>query len=193
MKIALLGPPHSGKSVLRERLKRAILKLDSGVYPYVLTVNPDGEGSWFQESYERDQEQALLHRTAAKRPWTRERAEQFAEWARNASTPLTLLDMGGVIDDYTRLICGEATHAILLVPREADFPAWRGLCQQCSLVVLAELVSAYEKTEDAIYESAAVFRGEVHRLQRGELDSHRVAVDGLADFVLKRLGGGAKD
>ena len=192
MRIALLGPPHSGKSVLRERLKRAIRKLDSRVYPYVITTNPDGEGAWFQESYEKDQEQAMMHRSAAKRPWTRERAQQFAGWARNASTPLTLLDMGGVIDDYTRLICAEGTHAILLAPRETDFPAWRELCRECSLVILAEVISEYEKDEDAIYERATVFRGEVHRLERGELESRRVAVEALAGFVLDRMKGGEK-
>jgi hypothetical protein len=40
LKIALCGPPQSGKSVLRERLKAELSRLTPTVYPYVLTTNP---------------------------------------------------------------------------------------------------------------------------------------------------------
>ena len=70
MKIALCGPPHSGKSVLRERLNRAIRALAPDVYPYVLTTNPDSEGSWFQETYQRDSELANHLKAATKQKWT---------------------------------------------------------------------------------------------------------------------------
>ena len=87
MKIALCGPPHSGKSVLRERLKEALFAQAPGLYPYVLTANPDGEGSWFQAAYQRDPAEALALKGVAKRKWTPEYADLFAGWVRNATAP----------------------------------------------------------------------------------------------------------
>jgi len=76
MKIALCGPPHSGKSVLRERLKAEIRRISPNVYPLFITANPDGEGSWFQETYQIDPELAREFKVSARRSpsgWSGER------------------------------------------------------------------------------------------------------------------------
>jgi len=122
MKIALCGPPHSGKSILRHRLKQALRQQNSDLYPYILSANPDGEGSWFQEAYRNDPNTATIHKKEAKQKWTPEHASLYASWVRNTTSPLTLIDLGGVIDDKNRQICALATHAILLAPEDADFP-----------------------------------------------------------------------
>jgi CRISPR-associated protein Csx3 len=49
VKVVLCGPPHSGKSCLREGLKQAIRQIPNAPYPYVLTACPDGEGAWYFE------------------------------------------------------------------------------------------------------------------------------------------------
>lgn len=187
MKIALCGPPQSGKSVLRERLKRAIRTLAPDVYPYVLTTNPDGEGSWFQETYQRDPELANQLKAAAKQKWTPARAELYASWVRNTTVPLTFLDLGGIPDDYNRQICSAATHAILLAPTEDQWVLWREFCASCGLVILAELISRLDDLEDSILDAGDPFRATIHRLKRGDLETERPAVEALASYILNKV------
>jgi CRISPR-associated protein Csx3 len=187
VKIALCGPPQSGKSVLRERLKRAIRALAPDVYPYVLTTNPDGEGSWFQETYHHDPELANQLKAAAKQKWTPARAELYASWVRNTTVPLTFLDLGGIADDYNRQICRAATHAILLAPTEEQWVRWREFGAGCGLVILAELISGHDEVEDSIQCAGDPFRAAIHRLERGDLETPRPAVEALADYILNKV------
>jgi len=72
-KIVLAGPPHSGKSCLRQGLKDFIKQISNGeVYPYVLTACPDGEGAWFQESMNNDPTLAAKLKTEYKSKFTTE-------------------------------------------------------------------------------------------------------------------------
>jgi len=191
LKIAIGGPPHSGKSVLRQRLKDAIAATGAGIYPYVLSTNPDGEGAWFQEAYHNDPEAAAQYKREAKRKWTEEHAGMYAGWVANSSVPLTFVDLGGIIDDKNRQICGAATHAILLAPDEAALAPWRGFCEECNLVVMAELISDYHAVEDRLPPPASPsplpFRATIHRLERGEIHTPRPAVDELARVILRLL------
>lgn len=186
MKIALCGPPHAGKSVLRQRLKTAIESRRPDGPPFVLSANPDGEGSWFQKAYENDPELALAAKREAKQRWTPGHADLYASWVRNTTSPLVLIDLGGVVDDFNRQICALATHAVLLAPREEDFSVWREFAGECGLVVLAELVSDYGGVEDRV-DWGEPFRARVHRLERGELETPRPAVEALAEYILTRL------
>jgi len=187
MKIALGGPPKSGKSVLRQRLKMAIQRLDPNVHPYVLTTNPDGEGAWFQETYRHDPEAAARLKQSAKQAWSAEHADLYASWVRNAAAPLVLIDLGGKIDDKNLRICALATHAILIAPSDAAFPAWREFCSACQLTLLAELLSDLTAPDDRIDSAGVPFRAVIHHLERGDIDTPRPAVDALARLILDLL------
>jgi CRISPR-associated protein Csx3 len=80
LKIVLCGPPHSGKSCLREGLKQAIVNIDNVPYPYVITACPDGEGSYFSEAAKRDPELARRLKQEYKAKFTMEFAEKAAGW-----------------------------------------------------------------------------------------------------------------
>lgn len=188
MKIALAGPPHAGKSVLRQRLKMALHLLAPEIHPYVLSTNPDGEGAWFQEAYQQDPAAALALKKQAKQAWTPQHADLYASWVRNTSAPLTFIDLGGVIDDKNRQICALATHAILLAPEAEGWAPWRAFSASCGLGILAELISDYQGSADAIYGEGQPFRASVHRLERGDLVSPRPAVEALARHILDLLG-----
>ena len=103
MKVVLAGPPHSGKSCLREGLKQVILTLrrnNSDIpYPYMITACPDGEGAWFQETMEKYPEVAKAYKNAYKGKFTPEFVQLVANHVRNCEEPLTLIDIGGLIDD----------------------------------------------------------------------------------------------
>lgn len=189
MKIALGGPLRSGKSVLRQRLKAALQTLAPDLHPYVLSANPDGEGAWFQEAYQQDPGGAMLSKRNAKQRWSAEHADLYASWVRNITEPLTLIDLGGIVDDKNRQICALATHAILLAPRWEDLAPWQEFCAECGLTVLAELRSDYSGEADEIEGGEKPFRASVHRLERGELTTARPAVEALARHVLGQLYG----
>lgn len=91
-KIAIGGPPHSGKTVLMGLL-RALLPRDKFV---VVEAAPDGEGitGW---SFEGDPELVKAVRRKGKF------LEEFVNWVcnsvRNSTMPLTLVDLGGMLLD----------------------------------------------------------------------------------------------
>ena len=118
VKIVLAGPPKSGKSCLREGLKQAILTFRQESpevpYPYVITACPDGEGAWFQETMGKYPEIAKACKAAYKGKFTPEFVKLVTDHVHNCEQPLTLVDIGGRIDDYNRDICGSATHIVIL-------------------------------------------------------------------------------
>ena len=186
MKIALCGPPQSGKSVLRERIKSALLALDPSVYPYVITANPDGEGSWFQQAVRTDPEAAQAAKKNAKQKWTDAHADKYASDVRNV-TLLTFIDLGGRVDEKNYRICALATHAILIAPSIEAFAEWRDFANTCGLTVLAELISDYHGTEDVIESNGPPLRASIHHLQRGEIATPRPAIAALAQVILDSL------
>jgi CRISPR-associated protein Csx3 len=181
MKIVLGGPPKSGKSCLRERLKIA-LRYQAGLYAYVLTANPDGEGSWFQETAHADPELARRLKAAHKSRWTDEHVRIYSEWVRDCTHPLTLIDVGGRPDDRNELICAAATHAILVAPMETEFEPWRLFSAKLGLPILAEVLSDYEAAADRVIGVGpdGVLRGVVHHLERGELEGERPMIIAIA-------------
>lgn len=114
VKVVLCGPPHSGKSVLREGLKQAIKRLPEAPYPYVITATPDGEGAWFSETAQHDAELARKLKDDYKSKFTPEFAKVRADWVEKATTQLTIVDVGGKTSDENRMIMAPATHAVIL-------------------------------------------------------------------------------
>ena len=187
MKIALCGPPQSGKSVLRERLKSALLALDPSFYPYVITANPDGEGSWYQQAVHTDPDAAQAAKTLAKQKWTDAHADKYASDVRNVTLPLTFIDLGGRVDEKNHRICALATHAILIAPSIEAFGEWRDFATTCGLTILAELISDYHGAQDVIESSGPPLRASVHHLQRGEIAEPRPTITALAQLILDSL------
>lgn len=189
MKIVLAGAPHTGKSCLREHLKRALAPMAArlGLYPYAIDASPDGEGSWYQEAASHDRLAADQYRSGHKRAFTDAFAYRVAQHVADCSEPLVLIDIGGRIDDKQRRICAGATHIAILHRSDEDLAAWRAFAQGLSLDVVAELRSDFHAAEDAITTTTTTsrpLRGVVHHLERGELDRPHPAVDLLAQAIL---------
>jgi CRISPR-associated protein Csx3 len=182
MKVILGGPPRSGKSVLREALKQAIRALPRAPYPYVITACPDGEGAWYQETVRCDPELAARLKAEYKAKFTWPFAERVAESVRLCELPLTLVDVGGIVDGKNELIARHASHAVLIAARSQDLEIWRDFCRRLNLGVLADLHSDYDAAEDRIegLDANGVLKGSVHHLERGEDASGRPLVRTLA-------------
>lgn len=186
MKIVIAGGPHTGKSCLREHLKRALAPRAAalGLYPYVIDASPDGEGSWYQEAVSRDRRGADHHRSAHKRAFTEAFADRVSQHVSDCSEPLVLIDVGGRITDEQRLICAGATHIVILHRAGKDLATWRAFARELRLVIVAELRSDYHATGDRIHDVGQPLRAMVHHLERGELDEPHPAIDLLAETIL---------
>jgi CRISPR-associated protein Csx3 len=190
MKIVLCGPPRSGKSCLREGLKQAIRRIPGAPYPYVITACPDGEGAWFQETVNRDPEEARQHKTVYKQSlggFTPEFVKRVADSVVNCQLPLTLVDIGGITSVENEQICSTATHAILLAGDLNRLPEWREFCGKLGLRIIAEIHSDYHGIEDTIpcLGKDSIFRGSVHYLERGEPIHERPTVRALAEILVR--------
>ena len=192
MKIVLCGPPHSGKSCLREGLKQAINRIPGALYLYVITGCPDGEGAWFQETALNDPELARELKDAYKAKFTPEFAKRISESVANCTLPLTLIDVGGRISAENRQIMAPATHAIILAGNwedetwDARMNPWREFCEELGLEVVAEVFSDYFGDEDEVVGVAedGILRGSIHHLERGEDNSKRPLVKALAQHLV---------
>ncbi|MEQ1826568.1 MAG: hypothetical protein ABL921_11510 [Pirellula sp.] len=198
MKIVLAGPPRSGKSCLRYALPKAVSQAsDSRQYLFVIKGAPDGEGAWFHETCERDDEEAFALRDAYKYPISPEFTERLEQEVACCDAPLTAIDIGGRVSDENRRICRAATHAILIAgshPVKGHWNdrlrEWRQFCNELSLTVIAELHSDYGAMEDRVdgVGDDGVFRAVVHHLERGEEDlEDRPAVVALAKHILREF------
>lgn len=187
MKIILCGPPHSGKSCLREGLKQAIRAIPGAPYPYVITGVPDGEGSWFQETVNCDPELAKQLKAAYKSKFTPEFVERITNSVKDCQLPLTLVDIGGIPSEENKQICSAATHAVILAG-VSKIPEWREFCAGLGIKVMAEIFSDYHGKEDTIQcvGEDGIFKGSIHYLERGEDISQRPTVVALAHFIIER-------
>lgn len=198
IKVVLAGPPKSGKSCLREGLKQAILafkqKSSDVPYPYVITACPDGEGAWFQETMEKYPEIAKACKVAYKGKFTQEFVKLVADHVDSCEQPLTMIDIGGLIDDYNREICKSATHIVILAGGDSEHDeewnsrteAWREFAKELDLAVVAEIFSNYHGKSDVIKDDLPdnILRGSVHHLERGERIEARPMVQALARRIL---------
>lgn len=188
MKVVLCGPPHSGKSCFREGLKQAIMpayRIGKAPYPYVLTACPDGEGAWYSEAARRDPELAKKLKQDYKAKFTLKFAQEKAKQVENVDLPLTIIDVGGKIDDKNRLIIAPATHAVILAGEMSLIRDWQELCDELNLKVIAVIHSDYAGVEDCIKSEAPVLQGSVHYLERGEDVSSRPMVRALAQLLVR--------
>ena len=186
IKVVLAGPPHSGKSCLREGLKQAISRLQGAPYPYVITACPDGEGAWFSAACQTAPELARRYKAAYKGSFSPEFAATVARWVERCRLPLALVDVGGRISPENKLIMSHATHAVVLAGDMSLAPAWVEFCRdECGLVVVAVLHSDYHGEADRIETLGPPMRGSVHYLERGVDVSRRPVVTALAELITR--------
>lgn len=197
IKVVLCGPPQSGKSCLRDGLKRAILANLGAPYPYVITACPDGEGSWHQEAYENNQPVALDCKRDNKGELTPEFAKKVAQSVQSTNLLINIIDVGGKITLENKTIMKPATHAVILSGNTDQFAEWEEFCQDLGLKLVAKIHSDLYATEDEVYhpenwqlktnellQTAPLLTGKVHCLKRGENVSTRPMIQALAEVLI---------
>ncbi|MDF5710460.1 MAG: CRISPR-associated protein Csx3 [Nostoc sp. S4] len=197
VKVVLCGPPRSGKSCLRDGLKRAILSKLGAPYPYIITACPDGEGSWHQETYENNEELAISAKYINKGDITPEFAKEAAKWVSSANQLINIIDVGGKTSPENQLIMQPASHAVILSGKADKFIEWEEFCQKLGLKVIAKIHSQLDAQQDEVIlpnswqertnkllETAPLLTGSVHGLKRGDNLSTRPMVKILAEVLI---------
>jgi CRISPR-associated protein Csx3 len=199
VKIVLCGPPHSGKSCLREGLKMAIEK-QTGKAPYILTACPDGEGAWYYAAYIDDPARADEIKTNNKSEFNSRFADYAADWVKGLSIP-ALIDCGGKISEENTKILKEATHAIVIAGDrldESDRPIldsyqeqleeWSQYCRGLNLSIIAEIHSDLFANEDRIDRTNdRLLTGVIHNLSHDKDLSSRPMIQSLANLIVSLM------
>lgn len=182
MKIVVCGPPHSGKSVFVQQLRRCLLPF--GVVG-VIEGCPDGEGGWAGAT-----DQGLVGDLRVKGKFT----PQFVDWILQSveKTPMSisLIDVGGIRSSENERIFEVATHFIVLAnpAKVGEMAAWDafGRANGCEPVALLESVLHGESVLQPLGEDG-VIRGVQAGLERGTRVESPV-IDALVARLLTEAG-----
>jgi CRISPR-associated protein Csx3 len=203
VKVVLCGSPHTGKTVLRDGLKKAIREqLDApDDFFYVVSGCPDGDyPAWIADTAINDLELAeKLRKDYKAKKFTPELAQAIARGIKVIENPLLLFDVGGKITpENEEIMCG-ATHAIILAPTGGVCTKlkgfwqkyqWQRFCQKLNLIVVAIIYSDYRGKEDKVYRQTPLFKGSVHYLERGKDVSSRPTIQALARSIVNLINQG---
>lgn len=192
IKVVLAGAPRSGKSCLREGVKEAVRRIPGAPYCYVITANPDGEGAWFQATVNRNALNATQLKVAYKKAlggFSPDFVRTRAEWVRNCTAPLTIVDIGGIPSAENEIICAGATHIVILTRDLSLVEEWRAFAAHLGLGVIAVIHSTWSGAVDVVkgFGPDGVLRGSVHYLERGVDVSSRPMVESLAKLLVQMV------
>jgi CRISPR-associated protein Csx3 len=182
-KVVLCGAPNTGKTVLRDGLKKAVRqqlnKPDD--FFYAISGCPDGDYNWMSETAP---ELAKKLKEEYKAKFTPKFAAQKAQEIKNIKNPLLLFDIGGKITPENELITANATHAVILAKNEGEITEWQEFCQKLNISVIAIINSDYNGKEDRVEANSHILKGSVHHLERGEDVSCRPMIQALAEHII---------
>lgn len=173
MKILVVGPPHSGKSVFLGGLCQNLPRNQR----YLFRACPDGEGTWTYAS-----DDAKQYRR--KGSFTDDIVGWYVNSLRNCNlAPIILVDVGGRCSEENRRIMAECDAAIILSGKIEAIAEWQDFCKTLNLEILAVLHSDYTATSDNTDGDLMV----VHHLERGEDVSSRPAIQKVATIILEKI------
>lgn len=200
IKVAIGGPPHSGKTVLMG-LIRSLLPRDMFM---VIEAAPDGEGitGWSAEA-DADLVKAVRRKG--------EFLPQFVSWVvesvRNSTMPVTLVDLGGMLLDEAgnfsptgvkmtaenERILGKCDYLIVIAnPNYAEVvPNWTGEADRLGVKTLAVLESVLTGT-DEIWSEDFPLRARITRLERENPPTGSLAARAVATRILELAGNGSR-
>jgi CRISPR-associated protein Csx3 len=181
MKTVIAGDPHSGKSVFVTGLKEACKK--AGIYPYIITAAPDGEGSWFQESARNNPDIARKLKEDYKSKFSPEFVQRIHESVKNIQLPNVFIDIGGRISPENYKICEAADSIIIICPTSGAFEKWEKFARDLKLEIVAKIVSNYSGKEDVVVDGSPI-TGSIHHLERGEDITERPMIKAITSKLV---------
>lgn len=179
--IALMGPPHSGKSVLlnamRIRLRQSLLSEIFHREVFILRACPDGEGDFFHDS-PLDEVMTLRYKYQFDDEFVDKMCKQLRSLMEEKR--LILVDCGGRIDKRNQRIWNLCTNAIITSSDPAKIPEWRGAATASNLTMLAEIETVMEEALEVISDNVPL-RVRLGKLERGSPPGQ------LPDILIHRI------
>jgi CRISPR-associated protein Csx3 len=132
--IALCGPPNSGKSVLANALRLALM--DHGLKVYLHRANWDGQGNWTYEMEDKTLIRELVERGKRRLhqlPNADRVLSDYFEYHAQAIEKMrslmdiVLVDLGGVPDPLKSPTIQACSHSIIISSKPEKVPEWQTL------------------------------------------------------------------
>ena len=184
LKVVLCGPPNTGKTCFRKGLEKALGKLPLMPEFLVISGCPDGDGSWFAETAQKNPQLAKELKNKYKASFTPEFAHEKALHIKAIKNPLLIFDVGGKISPENEIIMKQANQAVILAKNENEVQEWQLFCQKINVSVLAIIYSDYDATNDTITVTyPSILQGTIHYLERGVDVSNRPMIQELAKLL----------
>jgi CRISPR-associated protein Csx3 len=171
--IAVVGPPHSGKSVFLSCVFLYLQKKYPSQKFFLQRACPDGEGNWSAES-----DQDLVKKIRKKGNFN----DQFINFTIKSIENLSqqffvvFVDCGGRITKENLEIISVCTHFILLSSNRNATEDWMNFCQDiCDCKAVAVLDSTLDLSKEPYYDSQKKIGRLVH-LDRERVPENTVEV-----------------
>lgn len=178
--VVIAGPPHSGKSVFTQQLRRLLLPL--GVCG-VVEGCPDGEGGWANVT-----DASLVAALRQKGKFTQSFVDGVIKDIEESPMPLVLVDVGGVRSPENERIF-RACNGVIVVAnpaKQGELVAWEEFSQANGCEPIALLDSLL--TGDTVLESVnGVVRGVQTGLERGQVVGGPV-LEAVVNALLEKIG-----
>jgi CRISPR-associated protein Csx3 len=147
--ILIGGPPDSGKSLLSNAIRGAIVHRHPTCRVFLHRANWDGQGNWTYESPDPTMTAGLVQGFDAKLHWHPEATKlvprYFQEQARFVENlrkvrDLVLVDVGGVPQPEKKPVIDACSHSLIISSDPAAIAAWHTLCtpSSCLAVIHSE-------------------------------------------------------
>jgi len=126
MILAVVGPPHSGKTVFLSEVYRYLL-VKREIRFFLQRAAPDGEGIWSAES-----DQELVKQIRHKYEYTDEFVNHIITSINSLSKnfQLVLIDCGGMITEENRQIISNCTHFVIISSNRDAMATWLNFCEE---------------------------------------------------------------
>ncbi len=171
IKLAIIGPPNSGKSVFENSLRTYYDTSDC----YVFRASPDGEGQWFHKNYNQPQAMEYRKKGEYSEDYVEDVSEAIESWD---GGKLLIIDTGGKMTDELAAILKNATHSIILTNDIRGASEWQDFSDKCNVENIAVINSKRnsESEDDQDLE-----------LVKNDIQSH--ANKNVGSFVLGQICG----
>ena len=170
IKIAIVGDPHSGKSVFLGGLKE---NLPRDMY-YLFRACPDGEGSWTWKG----QDTATYRR---KGTFSKEIVSWYCGTLRRALAPVTLVDVGGRRSEENSRILSMCDYCVILSNTRESIGEWSKYMRGLGVPCVYKVWSCYDDCTDRVYNDNY---STVYHLERGEDVSTRSTIKRVAARIM---------
>lgn len=182
MRIAILGKPHRGKTVLFGALKHLLPRQET----MPISAAPDGGdlGDWAQNLYRMDPEEVQKYRV--KGIFSPEFVTWAAKTVKNCTSRFALADIGGRISEQNVIICRKAEAAIILAASDEEVQEWSEFAQELNLKILAIIYSTLDPIEEWSRVEDSRFIGLCSQLVR-ETFVRSTTIESLAAWLVKTI------